>query len=316
MVELQTTAADAGTRLDRFLAQHLADLSRSYIQALIREGHVELVGRGPARPIRARKPGLRLRGGEHLRVKVHERPPLAAFPEPIPLAILYEDDDLIALNKPAGMVVHVGAGRTRGTVVNALLYYFSQLSTLGGPLRPGIVHRLDKNTSGVLLVAKNDFAHWRLARQFQRRTIEKRYIALVHGRLARAQGRICLPVARDLRRRTRMTTRAALRGREAITDYRVLRQRTGFTLLEAVLHTGRTHQLRVHLSALGHPVVGDTLYGAPRQLRLGNRTRPTLNRNFLHAERIRLAQPRTGQPLEISAPLPPELETFLHELAI
>ncbi|MFQ5927617.1 MAG: RluA family pseudouridine synthase, partial [Terriglobia bacterium] len=315
-VELQARAADAGVRLDRVLARHLTDLSRSHIQALIREGRVELRGRARpnrARPIRAQKPGLRLRGGEQVRVEVRERPPLVALPEPIPLTILYEDDDLIALDKPAGQVVHLGAGITRGTVVNALLYHFSQLATRSGPLRPGIVHRLDKNSSGVLLVAKNDFAHWHLARQFQRRTIEKRYLALVHGHLARAHDRICLPVARDLRRRTRMTTRRT-RGRAAITDYRVLRPLAGFTLLEAILHTGRTHQLRVHFSALGHPVVGDTLYGAPRQLRLGNRTRPTLNRNFLHAECIRLQHPRTGQALEISAPLPPELEAFLREL--
>lgn len=311
VLEFHATPADAGLRLDQFLASHLSDLSRSHVQSLIRAGNVEFVGRGPVR-----KPGVRLQGRETVQVEVRERPPVRAEPEAIPLNILYEDDDLIALDKPAGLVVHVGAGVTHGTLVNALLHHFRQLSTVGGPLRPGIVHRLDKNTSGVVLVAKNDFAHRRLAEQFQQRIIEKRYLALVHGRLPRQRDRIHLPIARDLRRRTRMTTRPALRGRAAVTDYRVLWEIGDFTLLEALLHTGRTHQLRVHFSALGHPVVGDTLYGAPRLLRLGNRTRPTLNRNFLHAERIRLRHPRTGQPLQISAPLPAELEAFLRELGV
>lgn len=308
--EFAATAADAGARLDQFLARRLPTLSRTHIQTLIKKGHVEVVGQGAVS-----KTGLRLRGGERIRVEVRERPPLAARAEAIPLAILYEDDDFIALNKPAGIAVHLGAGLTGGTIVNALLHHFRQLSTLGGPLRPGIVHRLDKNTSGVLLVAKNDFAHRRLGEQFQQRTIEKHYIALLHGQLPRAQDRIRLRIARDLKRRTRMTTRRpeASRSREAITHYRVLREFDGFTLVEAVLHTGRTHQIRVHFSALGHPVVGDTLYGAPRLLRLGHRTRPTLNRNFLHAQRIRLFHPRTGEPKEISAPMPPELEEFLRE---
>lgn len=306
--EFQATSADAGARLDRFLVHHLPELSRSHVQMLIRDGCVEVHGHGVVR-----KPGHRLRGQERVCVEVRARPPLAAFPEEIPLAILYEDDDLIAINKPAGMVVHLGAGVSRATLVNALLHHFRQLSRRGGSERPGIVHRLDKDTSGVLLVAKNDAAHRRLAEQFQRRTIEKHYLALVHGRLPRAQDRIRLRVARDLRRRTRMTTRRA-QGREAVTDYRVLRELDGFTLVEAILHTGRTHQVRVHFSALGHPVVGDTLYGAPRQLRVGNRTGPTLNRNFLHAERIRFEHPRTGERMEIVAPLPPELETFLRAL--
>ncbi len=308
--EFAATAADAGTRLDQFLVRQLPELSRTHVQSLIREGQVELAGQGVAR-----KAGLRLRGNERLRVAVGARPPLRAEPEAIPLDILYEDEDFVAVNKPAGIPVHLGAGVKRGTIVNALLHHFQQLSTLGGPLRPGIVHRLDKNTSGVLLVGKNDFAHRRLAEQFERRTLEKHYLALVHGRLPRAQDRIRLRIARDLRRRTRMTTRRGV-GREAVTDYRVVRELGEFTLVAATLHTGRTHQLRVHLSALGHPVVGDTLYGAPRRLRLGNRTRPTLNRNFLHAERIRLLHPRTNEPLEISAPLPAELEAFLRELEV
>lgn len=307
--EFQATAIDAGTRLDRFLGLHLPELSRTQIQSLIREGSVELIGHGPAE-----KPGLRLHGVERVRVEVRPRPALlTAVPEAIPLAILYEDEDLVVVDKPAGLLVHAGGGVSRGTLVNALLHRFRELSALAGPLRPGIVHRLDKNTSGALVVAKNDLAHRQLAEQFRRRAVEKRYLALVHGRMARPQDRIRLRVARDLRHRTRMTTRRAV-GREAVTDYRVLREFSNFTLLEAVLHTGRTHQLRVHVSALGHPVVGDTLYGAPRQLRIGRSARPTLDRNFLHAYRIGFEHPRSGRCLEVTSPLPAELQAFLDEL--
>lgn len=306
--EFHAEPADKGKRLDHFLAARLPALSRSRVQDLIRQGYVALVGRGVAS-----KPGLQLRGDECIRVEEIELPPLAAVPEPIPLVILYEDDDLVAIDKPAGMVVHVGAGVSQGTVVNALLYHFRQLSLVGGPLRPGIVHRLDKNTSGVLLVAKNDETHRQLAAQFRRREVEKYYLALVHGKLPRARDQIRLRVARDFRRRQRMTTRRAV-GREAVTDYRVLRELDSFTLVEASLRTGRTHQLRVHFSSIGHPVVGDTLYGAPRLLRLGKQSLPTLARNFLHAARVRFCHPRTGQSVEIVAPLPAELEAFLRQL--
>ena len=240
---------------------------------------------------------------------------LAAVPEAIPLRVLYEDDDLVVVDKPAGMTVHPGAGARSGTLVNALLHRYGRLSSLGGPLRPGIVHRLDKPTSGVLLVAKNDEAHARLAEQFRRRQLEKRYLALVHGRLPRAHDTIRLPVARDLVRRTRMTTRRR-QGRAALTEYRVLGSAGGFTLAEALLHTGRTHQIRVHFAALGHPVVGDTLYGAPRELRWGNVTRPTLNRIFLHAARLRFQHPRTGKVVEVRAELPAELEELLRALGL
>jgi len=295
-------------RLDHFLTAQLPDLSRARLQQLIRQGHATL----DARPVR--RPGLRLRGGEHLQLNIIGRPPLAAAePEDIPLNILYEDHDLIAVDKPAGLVVHAGAGRARGTLVNALLHHYRQLSSVGGPLRPGIVHRLDKNTSGVILVARNDQAHRHLAEQFRRRTVEKRYLALVHGRLPRARDTISLPVARDTRRRTRMTT-GRRQGREAVTSYRVLESAPGFTFVEAQLHTGRTHQLRVHFSALGHPVVGDTLYGAPRRLRRGDSTEFGLDRNFLHARSLRLQHPRTGEPLAIASPLPADLTALLHAL--
>lgn len=296
-------------RLDHFLAAQLPALSRTRIQQLIREGHAVVDAKA------MRRPGLRLRGGERVTLTLVERPPLAAEPEPIPLNLLYEDDDLVAVDKPAGLVVHAGAGQSRGTLVNALLHRFGQLSSVGGPLRPGIVHRLDKATSGVLLVAKNDEAHRRLAEQFSQRQVEKRYLALVHGRLPRARDTISLPVARDLRRRTRMTTRRQ-QGRAAATDYRVLATTGEFTLVEAFLHTGRTHQVRVHFSALGHPVVGDTVYGAPRRLRRGNASEPRLNRNFLHAQRLRLRHPRTNEAVEIRSPLPTELRQLLEKLGV
>ena len=284
-------------------------MSRSRLQELVRGGQAR--GAGDA----VRRPGLRLRGGERIELTLVERPPLAAAPEAIPLRGLYEDDDLVAVDKPAGMTVHPGAGARSGTLVNALLHRYGRLSSAGGPLRPGIVHRLDKPTSGVLLVAKNDEAHARLAEQFRRRLLEKRYLALVHGRLPRAHDTIRLPVARDLVRRTRMTTRRR-QGRAALTEYRVLGSAGGFTLAEALLHTGRTHQIRVHFAALGHPVVGDTLYGAPRELRWGNVTRPTLNRIFLHAARLRFQHPRTGKVVEVRAELPAELEELLRALGL
>ena len=296
-------------RLDHFLAAQLPEVSRSRLQELVRGGQARVAGDA------VRRPGLRLRGGERIELTLVERPPLAAAPEAIPLRVLYEDDDLVAVDKPAGMTVHPGAGARAGTLVNALLHRYGRLSSAGGPLRPGIVHRLDKPTSGVLLVAKNDEAHARLAEQFRRLQLEKRYLALVHGRLPRAHDTIRLPVARDLVRRTRMTTRRR-QGRAALTEYRVLGSAGGFTLAEALLHTGRTHQIRVHFAALGHPVVGDTLYGAPRELRWGNVTRPTLNRIFLHAARLRFQHPRTGKVVEVRAELPAELEELLRALGL
>jgi 23S rRNA pseudouridine1911/1915/1917 synthase len=303
-----TVPAEArGRRLDRFLAAQLPAFSRAQIQRAIRDAGAQLDGKT------IRRPGLRLRGGERLTVKLPEAAPATAEPEDIPLDILYEDPDLIAVNKPAGLVVHAGAGRKRGTLVNALLHRYGRLSSLGAPLRPGIVHRLDKPTSGVLVVARTDAAHRALVAQFQHREVEKRYLALAHGRLAGATGVIRLPVARDPLRRTRMTTRRR-EGRQAQTDYRVLQSAPGFTLLEAFLRTGRTHQVRVHFSSLGHPLVGDTLYGAPRLLRWDGKTAPTLARIFLHAQRLRFLHPLTQRPVEVSAPLPAELAELLDRL--
>jgi len=246
---------------------------------------------------------------------------MVAKAEAIPLEVLYEDEDVIAINKPAGMTVHAGAGNPSGTLVNALLGRGLELSKGGDPLRPGIVHRLDKETSGVIVVAKNDAAHAKLGEAFQQRTVKKTYIALVQGILKDKTGSIELAIGRDPIHRTRMATpRKSGRGaapanpRLARTDWRSLAHIGNTTLLEVQLKTGRTHQIRVHFSALKHPVVGDALYGAAANLRVGKVTLPQLDRNFLHAARLGFAQPRTGAWLEVGAPLPGKLREFLAKL--
>lgn len=296
-MRLEATPEDKDKRLDTFLREQLPQYSRARLQTWIEEGRV-LVNGSPE------KRSYPLRGAERIQVEPGELPPLKATPEEIPIDILYEDADVIAVNKPAGMVVHAGAGRHAGTLVNALLYRFGKLSTVGGELRPGIVHRLDRFTSGVILVARNDTVHRNLAAQFASRQVEKVYVALVHGRLKHDQGRIETPIARDRLHRTRMTARLA-HGRHAITSYRVLERFDRFTLLEVKIGTGRTHQIRVHLASLGHPVVGDKLYGAPAS---------DLGRYFLHARQITFASPSTGERITVVAPMPPDLEKHLAAL--
>ena len=304
------TMEEAGLRLDRVVVQHFPELSRTRVQELIEEGLVLLNGK-------AAKDSHKVHANDVIRVVPQERPPLQAEPEAIPLDIQYEDDDVIAINKPAGMSVHAGAGNSHGTLVNALLGRGQQLSQSDDPVRPGIVHRLDKETSGILLVAKNDFAHAKLSEAFRQRAIRKIYIALVQGILEEERGRIELAIARDPNRRTRMTaTRALLlrNSRPARTDWRVLAKIDSTSLLELQLHTGRTHQIRVHFSALRHPVVGDTLYGAAAQLHVGGTMLPALGRNFLHAAKIGFAQPHSGKLIELSAPLPADLREYLAKL--
>lgn len=307
---------DANQRLDQYLAAHL-NVSRARVQQLISEQKVLVEGH-PA------KSSLKLQGGERICViGSAARPPLKAIAEEIPLKILYEDDDLAVIDKPAGMMVHAGAGatdeaRNRGTLVNALLHHFATLSSVGGETRPGIVHRLDKETSGLIVVAKNDHSHRKLAEQFSRREVKKKYVALVHGWMKKDCGTISASISRDRIRRIRMTTRES-GGREAVSHYRVLRRIDSpygkFTLVDVKIDTGRTHQIRVHLSSLGNPVVGDTLYGAPGEMRPHAGRKWTgaaisLSRNFLHAEQLELVHPRTGDQIALTSPLPEELVRF------
>jgi 23S rRNA pseudouridine1911/1915/1917 synthase len=290
---------DAGKRLDHLLHERLPEFSRSRIQAWIKDGRAPVNGAA----VRA---SYLVRAGDSIEVEPAEAPPLHASPEAIPLDVLYEDEDVVAIDKPAGMVVHAGAGNHAGTLVNALLHRFAALSGVGGALRPGIVHRLDRYTSGVLLVARNDAAHRNLAAQFSARQVEKTYLALVHGSVAQPSGRIERPIARDPIHRTRMTSRLA-QGRAAWSEYRVLRRFERFTLLEVKIGTGRTHQIRVHLSSIGHPVVGDKLYGAPEVVPGAD----PLARYFLHAHRIRFRKPSNSEEMQITSPLPLELERWM-----
>jgi 23S rRNA pseudouridine1911/1915/1917 synthase len=317
----------AGQRLDAWLASQLENVSRARVQLLLSESKV-LVNGEPARP------SLRLRGGESIEILGEAMPPpLRATAEDIPLDIIYEDSDLSVINKPAGMMVHAGSGatddaRNRGTLVNALLSHYRQLSTTGGPLRPGIVHRLDKQTSGLIIVARNDAAHLKLGEMFSRRQVHKTYIALVHGHVKQDHGTISAAIARDAIRRTRMTTRRDPLGsgaRSAISHYTVLERipsRFGpFSLISVRIETGRTHQIRVHLSSIGYPIVGDTLYGAPVRIAVLAATRRrksdpepetiSLDRNFLHAAELQFTHPRTRKSLDLKATLPAELTTFL-----
>ena len=302
------SAEEAGQRLDRFLVAQLSDLSRARIQSLVDEGRVQV-------DAAARRASHRVAAGESVSVEIPAPPPAGVDPEAIPLDVLYEDADVAVIDKPAGMIVHPGAGANAGTLVAALLHRFGSggLSSVGGPLRPGIVHRLDKDTSGAIVIARTNEAHRKLVADFQERRVQKTYVALLHGKMKGDAGTIDLPVSRDLRRRTRMTARRQ-DGRAARTDWRARLRVGAFTLVEADLRTGRTHQIRVHFSALGCPVAGDTLYGAPRQERVDSQLLAPLGRNFLHAARVAFDHPRTGKRVDIRAPLPAALRDYLISL--
>jgi 23S rRNA pseudouridine1911/1915/1917 synthase len=331
---IDVPAEAAGQRLDQFIAGSLGveGVSRSRVQLLLDQGDVLVNGK-------CGKASYRLRGGECVEIKGEPHPtPLKATPENIPLDVVFEDDDLAVINKPAGMMVHAGAGptpgaRSEGTLVNALLYRFKALSSTGGELRPGIVHRLDKDTSGLIIVAKNDRTHARLGAMFSGRSIKKTYVALVHGAVLKDRGTITAGVSRDPVRRTRMTTKPNENARTAVSHYEVVRRLTTrfgkFTLVQVRIETGRTHQIRVHMSSIGHPVVGDTLYGGAGQLTdqlaaqagtsraARKRSGPEvlkLGRNFLHAAKLEFQHPLTKKTLQLEAPLPPELASYLEQL--
>lgn len=330
--EIAVPPEAAGQRLDHFIATQLEGVSRSRVQLLLDQGDVLVNGEHA-------KASLKLRGGESILITGEPHPaPLRATPQDIPLDVVFEDKYMAVINKPAGMMVHAGAGETEdarnsNTLVNALLFRFNSLSSTGGELRPGIVHRLDKETSGLIVVAKNDAAHAKLGELFSSRQIRKTYIALVHGRVEREKGSITASVSRDPVRRTRMTTKPAENSRTAISHYEVVQRletRFGkFTLVRVRIETGRTHQIRVHMASLGHPVVGDTLYGAPGLLSVQGQLqvviskaarrknapeRLKLGRNFLHAARLEFTHPFTAKPLELEAPLPAELSDFLSRI--
>jgi 23S rRNA pseudouridine1911/1915/1917 synthase len=329
---IEVPSEAAGQRLDQFLAAQLEGVSRSRVQMLMDQGDVLVNGE-------REKASLKLRGGEHIAITGEPRPaPLKATAEDIPLDVVFEDADLAVVNKPAGMMVHAGSGqnedaRSRGTLVNALLFRFNKLSSSAGELRPGIVHRLDKDTSGLIVVAKNDRTHAALGEMFATRQIKKTYFALVQGALAREKGTINAGVGRDPMRRTRMTAQPQENARSAVSHYQVVRRlvnRFGkFTLVQVRIETGRTHQIRVHMASIGHPVVGDTLYGGAGQLtdqvasqaaqskaarRKAEPERLKLGRNFLHAAKLEFLHPSTGKVLSLEAPLPSDLEEFLCKL--
>jgi 23S rRNA pseudouridine1911/1915/1917 synthase len=306
-ISLTVAEESDGVRLDRFLVSVLADQSRSQLQRLIKDAHVLVEGR-------AAKPNQAVKSGQAVTVEIPDAVDAAAAPEALDLPIVYQDPDLVVVDKPAGMVVHPAAGHDTGTLVNALLHHVTDLSGIGGEKRPGIVHRLDRGTSGLMVVAKNDTAHEELARQFHDREVEKEYVALVWG-VVQAGRRIDAPIGRDPADRKKMSAKAR-RSREAVT--RIVRAEhlnPGLTLARIAIHTGRTHQIRVHLSAIGHPVVGDPLYGGLRRRVPGDlRAVMRLDRPFLHAARLVFKHPADGRRMEFTSELPDDLQRVLDDI--
>jgi 23S rRNA pseudouridine1911/1915/1917 synthase len=307
-VAATVTAAEAGRRLDVWLAGRLPDLSRSRIKVLIDEGHVEVGGA-------VRKASHRLKPGEEVRALVLPPPPDEMAAETIPLDVIFEDAHVLVVDKPAGMVTHPGAGRSTGTLAAAALAHAPGISGVGGPRRPGIVHRLDKGTSGLIVLAKTRAAYDSLTAQLARRTVSRRYLCLAHGVIRRDEGVIDAPITRDPHSRVRMAVARAGTGRRAVTRFRVLERFAGHTYLECRLETGRTHQIRVHLASIGHPLVGDTTYG-------GGKGRDVLPPDLveglggvaLHAAGLSFLHPATGEPVDLACPLPHRIAVLLSHL--
>jgi 23S rRNA pseudouridine1911/1915/1917 synthase len=300
---LVVEAAAAGERLDRWLASRVPGLSRARLQALIADDHVHVDGA-------ARKPSHRVVTGERIEVEIPPLPPEELEPEPIALSVVHEDEHVLVLDKPAGLVVHPGAGHARGTLAAAVLAHAPGTAGVGGPRRPGVVHRLDKDTSGLLVIAKTPLAYESLTAQLAARTVRRVYLAVTHGRLAPAEGVIDKPIGRDPRDRTRMAVRPLGRGRRAVTHFRVLERFAEFTCVEARLQTGRTHQIRVHLADLGHPIAGDQAYGGRR-----HRALPVpLEGLALHATALAFLHPATQRRMEFTSALPPRIERLLSHL--
>lgn len=302
---------EAGVRIDAYLASCLSDISRTRIHRAIEDGDVLVNDR-------AVKPSYRVRAGDQIEIDLPEPPVVDLLAEAIPLKIIYEDDDFVVVDKPAGMVVHPGAGIESGTLANALLYHFNQLSGAAGRIRPGIVHRIDKETSGLLVVAKNDLAHEKISEQFHDRKVFKLYVALVYGQVTKDRGEIDARIGRSQNNRTRMAVVGGGAGRAALTLFEVARRFEEFTLLNIQIKTGRTHQIRVHLSHIGHPVVCDTAYSAGRENNVrspqSRRKIKHMSRHFLHSSQLAFAHPRTGERMKFISPLPSELSGFLEGL--
>jgi len=304
------TAEDDGSRLDRALAARMPEHSRSFIARLIEEGRVTLNGRPAPRP------SIRVAEGHRAEIDIPPPTPATAQSQEMPLSILFEDDDLVVINKPAGLVVHPAAGHADRTLVNALLFHVHDLSGIGGELRPGIVHRLDKDTSGVMVIAKNDAAHRKLSAAWATETVRKEYVAIVYGTPQKSGGTIDAPIARDPRNRKRMAIVAG--GRHAVTDFQVIESLRHASVLRCVLHTGRTHQIRVHLKSIGHPIIGDPLYSGPQWRGIPDKrlqkTISSFDRQALHAVSLQIPHPETDRVMVFAADLPLDMRSLIENL--
>jgi len=298
---------DTGQRLDSFLAKKTR-ITRSQIQKFIEKGNI-LVNKKPVRQ------HYKIKNKDLICLTIPEEKTEELFPEPIPIEILYRDDYIVVVNKPAGMVVYPAAGHNRGTLMNSLLYHCRKLATIGGPLRPGVVHRLDKDTSGVMVIALNNEAYYDLVEQFKQRTINRRYIALVYRNLTEDEGEVALRIGRSASDRKKMSTRVK-RGREAVTRWKVLERFKKATLIEVRLQTGRTHQIRVHFASIGHPVLGDRTYGRKVEVEYRGKRKILFPRQILHAALLGFTHPVVGKYLEFAAPMPEEMAGKIEELRL